>query len=281
MKFTSLLAFLTAWMLIVYVPVAHWVWGGGFLQQMGLLDFAGGTVVEINSGVAGLVCAIVLGRRIGYPHEPMPPHNLVLTVIGGSMLWIGWLGFNGGSALAANGSAALAFANTQIAAAAAGLAWMAAEWKAHGKPSVLGIVSGAVAGLVGITPACGFVSPGGALLIGLAAGVICFWAATSLKRRFGYDDSLDVFAVHGAGGLTGTLLTGVLAMQGMGGKSGLIEGDAHQLWVQIAGAAVTVLWCGGATFVILKVIDTIIGLRVSREVEIEGLDLNLHGEAVP
>ena len=281
MKFSSLLVFLAGWLLLVYVPVAHWVWGGGFLGKLGLLDFAGGTVVEINSGVAGLVCAYVLGKRTGYPTEPMQPHNMVLTVIGGSLLWIGWLGFNGGSGLAANGTAALAFANTQIAGATAGLAWMAAEWRAHGKPSVLGIVSGAVAGLVGITPACAYISPMGAIVVGAAAGLVCFWAATSLKRRLGYDDSLDVFAVHGMGGLVGTLLTGVLASAAMGGTAGLLEGNLRQFMVQLLGCAVTAAWCAIASYVILQTINAFMGLRVSREVEIEGLDLNLHGESVP
>ena len=281
MKFSSLLWFLGAWVLIVYVPVAHWVWGGGFLARMGLLDFAGGTVVEINSGVAGLVAALMLGRRRGYPQEPMPPHNLILSVAGASLLWVGWLGFNGGSALAANGTAALALANTQIAGAAAALAWMAAEWKIHNRPSVLGIISGAVAGLVAITPACAYVSPMGAVAIGLAAGLACFYASTSLKRHMGYDDSLDVFGVHGIGGLVGTLGIGVFAQQAMGGASGLIEGNATQLGIQLLGCLIVAAWCAIGSFAILKAIDLTIGLRVGRDAEIEGLDLNLHGEVVP
>ena len=281
MKFSSLLWFLGAWLLIVYSPVAHWVWGGGFLAKLGFADFAGGSVVEINSGVAGLVAALMLGRRRGYPLEAMPPHNLVLSVTGASLLWVGWLGFNGGSALAANGTAALAIANTQIAAAAAALAWMAAEWKIHQRPSVLGIISGAVAGLVAITPSCAFVSPAGAALIGLLAGLACFYAATTLKRRFGYDDSLDVFGVHGIGGLVGTLGIGFLAQQSMGGISGVIEGNAGQLAIQVLGCAVVTGWCAIATYAILKVIDMTLGLRVTRDIEIEGLDVNLHGEVIP
>jgi ammonium transporter, Amt family len=281
MKFSSLLWFLGVWLLVVYVPVAHWVWGGGFLSRLGLLDFAGGTVVEINSGVAGLVAALMLGRRRGFPLEPMPPHNLILSVTGAGLLWVGWLGFNGGSALAANATAAQALANTQVAGAAAALSWMAVEWKIHARPSALGIISGAVAGLVAIAPACAYVSPAGALAIGVAAGLACFYAATALKRRFAYDDSLDVFGVHGIGGLVGTLGIGVFAQKSMGGASGLIEGNAAQLGIQLAGCLVVAAWCALATFAILKVIDTTIGLRVTRDVEIEGLDLNLHGEVVP
>jgi ammonium transporter, Amt family len=281
MKFSSLLVFLSAWLLLVYVPVAHWVWGGGFLAQMGLLDFAGGTVVEINSGIAGLVAALMLGKRRGFPQEAMPPHNLILSVTGAALLWVGWLGFNGGSALAANGTAALALTNTQIAGAAGALAWLALEWRIHHKPSVLGIISGAVAGLVAITPACAFVSPMGAIVIGLAAGLACFFASTSMKRRFGYDDSLDVFGVHGIGGLVGTIGIGFLAAANWGGTPGLFEGNAHQLWIQIIGCCVVAAWCGALSFAILWTIEKTMGLRVSREVEIEGLDLNLHGEVVP
>ena len=281
MKFSSLLVFLGAWVLLVYAPVAHWVWGGGFLMQMGLLDFAGGTVVEINSGVAGLVAALMLGKRRGFPQEPMPPHNLILSVTGASLLWVGWLGFNGGSALAANGTAAVALANTQVAGAAGALAWLAMEWKIHQRPSVLGIISGAVAGLVAITPACAFVSPMGAIAIGLLAGLCCFYAATSLKRRFGYDDSLDVFGVHGIGGIVGTLGIGIFAAANWGGTSGLIEGNAGQLLVQAFGCVVVAVWCAIVSYCLLIAIEKTMGLRVSREVEIEGLDLNLHGEVVP
>ena len=281
MKFSALLWFLGAWLLLVYCPVAHWVWGGGFLSRWGFADFAGGAVVEVNSGVAGLVAAVMLGKRRGYPTEPMPPHNLVISVAGASLLWVGWLGFNGGSALAANATAALALANTQIAGAAAALAWLAAEWRIHQRPSVLGIVSGAVAGLVAITPSCAFVSPAGALVIGLAAGLGCFLAATTLKRRMGYDDSLDVFGVHGIGGVIGLLGIGLLAQSSMGGVSGVVEGNLTQLGIQLAGTAIVALWCAVMTFAILKAIDLLHGLRVTREVEIEGLDVNLHGEVVP
>lgn len=280
-KFSALLWFFAAWLLFVYVPVAHWVWGGGFLAQMGLKDFAGGTVVEINSGIAGLVAALMLGKRKGYPMEAMVPHNLTLSVTGASLLWVGWLAFNGGSALAANGVAAFALVNTQIAGAAGALAWMAIEWQRHGKPSVLGIISGAVAGMVAITPSCGFVSPMGAIAIGLITGLACFFASTSLKRKLGYDDSLDVFGVHGIGGIVGVLGIGVFGSSVWGGTAGLIEGNAAQLGIQIVGAAVTIIWSGALTFGILWVIQKAVGLRVPRETEIEGLDLGLHGEVVP
>ena len=280
MKFSALLLFLGAWVLVVYAPITHWVWGGGFLADDGVLDFAGGTVVHINSGVAGLVAAMVLGRRHGYGVENMAPHNLVLSVIGASLLWVGWFGFNAGSAVAADGAAGMAMAVTQIATAAAALGWMFAEWIVHKKPSVLGIVSGAVAGLVAITPASGFVGPGGALVIGIAAGVICFLAATSMKRALGYDDSLDVFGIHGVGGIVGALLTGVFAVEAIGGTKGLLEGNAGQIFVQLEGIIATVVWSALATFVILKVVDLIVGLRVEQNAEIEGLDINLHGEVV-
>lgn len=281
MKFSALLWFLGAWLLLVYVPVAHWVWGGGFLAQMGLKDFAGGTVVEINSGIAGLVAAFMLGKRKGYPNEAMAPHNLVLSVAGASLLWVGWLAFNGGSALAANGTAAYALVNTQIAGAAGALAWMAAEWQKHGRPSVLGIISGAISGMVAITPSCGFVAPMGALAIGIIAGLACLLASTSLKRKLGYDDSLDVFGVHGIGGYVGTIGIGVFGSAAWGGTAGLIEGNAAQLWIQLAGCAIVTVWCGTVTFGILWVIEKTQGLRVARETEIEGLDLRLHGEVVP
>ena len=281
MKFSALLWFLGAWLMLVYVPVAHWVWGGGFLAKMGFLDFAGGTVVEINSGVAGLVAALMIGKRRGFPQENMVPHNLILSVTGAGLLWVGWLGFNGGSALAANSTAAFALANTQIAGAAAALVWMGFEWYLHKRPSVLGIISGAVAGLVAITPACAYVSPMGAMVVGAAAGAICLYFATSVKRRFGYDDSLDVFGVHGIGGIVGVLGIGVLGSQSWGGTAGLIEGSAQQLFIQVEGIIVVAAWCAVISYAILKVIDATIGLRVSKDIEIEGLDLNLHGEVVP
>ncbi len=281
MKFSALLWFLGAWLLLVYVPVAHWVWGGGFLAKMGFLDFAGGTVVEINSGVAGLVAAFMLGKRKGFPQEAMIPHNLILSVTGASLLWVGWLGFNGGSALAANATAALALANTQVAGAAAALMWMAIEWMKHKRPSVLGIISGAVAGLVAITPACAYVSPIGAIAIGTLAGVFCYYGSTSLKRKFGYDDSLDVFGVHGVGGFVGVLGIGLFGSQSWGGTTGLLEGSATQLIIQFQGALVVAVWCAVASFAILWTIKNTIGLRVSLEDEINGLDLSLHGEVVP
>jgi Amt family ammonium transporter len=280
MKFSALLWFLGLWMVVVYAPICHWVWGGGFLSDDGVLDFAGGTVVHINSGVAGLVAAIVLGRRNGFGTENMAPHNLVLCLIGASMLWVGWFGFNAGSAVAADASAGMAMAVTQIAAAAGALAWMFGEWALHKRPSVLGIVSGAVAGLVGITPAAGFVTPSAALFIGVAAGLVCMWGVSSLKARFKYDDSLDAFGVHGLGGIVGAVLTGVFAAESIGGTPGLLEGNGGQVLTQIWGIAVTIMWSAVATFVILKIIDVTIGLRVSLEVEIEGLDINLHGEVV-
>ncbi|HUS96979.1 MAG TPA: ammonium transporter [Hyphomicrobiaceae bacterium] len=280
MKFSSFLVFITLWVLIVYAPVCHWVWGGGFLSKDGVLDFAGGTVVHINSGIAGLVAAIVLGRRRGFGTENMAPHNLVLTVIGASLLWVGWFGFNAGSAAAANGSAGMAMAVTQIAAAAAALAWMFAEWVSHGRPSVLGIASGAVAGLVAITPAAGFVDPKGALILGLIAGVVCFIASTSLKRALGYDDSLDVFGIHGVGGIVGAILTGVFAVKAIGGTSGMLEGNAAQVGIQVYGILATIAWSALATFVILMLIKVTMGLRVDDSTEVEGLDIGLHGEVV-
>ena len=282
MKFSALMWFIALWSLLVYAPIAHWVWGGGFLGDAGVLDFAGGTVVHINAGVAGLVCALVLGKRKGFGTENMAPHNLVLSVIGASLLWVGWFGFNAGSATAANGSAGMAMAVTQFATAAAALAWMFAEWITRGKPSVLGIISGAVAGLVAITPASGFVDPMGSLAIGIAAGLICFWAATGLKRAMGYDDSLDAFGVHGVGGFVGAILTGVFAVEAVGGdgKKGLIDGNAHQVLTQLYGCAVTIVWCAVVTFIILKIVDAMVGLRVTAEEEVEGLDINLHGETV-
>jgi Amt family ammonium transporter len=274
-----------AWSLLVYAPIAHWVWGpGGFLSDAGVLDYAGGTVVHINAGVAGLVCALVLGKRRGYGTEMFAPHNLVLSVIGASLLWVGWFGFNAGSAVAASTNAGMAMAVTQIATAVAALAWMFAEWIARGKPSVLGIISGAVAGLVAITPASGFVDPRGALVIGLAAGVACYWGATSLKHMLGYDDSLDAFGVHGVGGIVGAVLTGIFARAAISGdaaKAGLLDGNAGQIVTQLYGIGVTVVYCAVASFVILKVIDVIMGLRVDAEVERDGMDLAIHGEVVP
>jgi Amt family ammonium transporter len=283
MKFSALLWFISLWLFLVYVPIAHWVWGGGWLGSLGVLDFAGGTVVHINAGVAGLVCALVLGKRKGYGADNMAPHNLVYSLIGASLLWVGWFGFNAGSAVSAGAGAGMAMAVTQIATAAAALAWMFAEWAFRGKPSVLGIISGAIAGLVAITPAAGYVNPVGALIIGLIAGVVCFWAATSLKKMLGYDDSLDAFGVHGIGGLVGALLTGVFATKAIkGGEDavGLIDGNGGQILLQIYGVAGTVVWCALVTFIILKVVDVIVGLRVPEEVEVEGLDINLHGETV-
>ncbi len=288
MKFSAMLWFMGLWSIIVYSPIAHWVWGGGFLAQgtltggAAVLDFAGGTVVHINAGVAGLVCALVLGKRVGFGTENMAPHNLVLSVIGASLLWVGWFGFNAGSELAADGRAGMAMTVTQVATAAAGLAWMFTEWVVRGKPSVLGIISGAVAGLVAITPASGWVDPTGALVIGIAAGVICAWAVMWLKEKLGYDDSLDAFGVHGVGGFVGAILTGVFAVSAVGGEgnSGLIDGNAGQVWVQFVGTLATIIWSGLGSFVILKVIDAVIGLRVTKEVEVEGLDINLHGEVV-
>jgi len=278
MKFSALLIFNTAWVLLVYAPIAHWVWGGGFLGDAGVLDFAGGMVVHINAGVAGLVAAIVIGKRIRYGTELFAPHSLVLSVVGASFLWVGWFGFNAGSAVAANGAAGMAMAVTQIAAAAGGLTWMFMEWGLRGKPSALGLISGAVAGLVAITPAAGYVAPFSAIIIGIAAGACCYWAVTTLKRMAGYDDSLDAFGVHGIGGIVGAILTGVFASEAIGGTPGVIEGNVAQLLPQIYGVAATVVYCGVVTFIILKVIDVVIGLRVDERVEAVGLDISLHGE---
>jgi Amt family ammonium transporter len=280
MKFSAILVLMVLWSLIVYSPITHWVWGGGFLSDAGVLDFAGGTVVHINAGIAGLVCAIFLGKRFGYGTENMAPHNLVYSVVGASLLWVGWFGFNAGSAVAANGGAGMAMAVTQIATAMAALAWMFFEWLVHGKPSILGIISGAVAGLVAITPASGFVDPVGALWIGAAAGVGCFFMSTTVKRMIGYDDSLDVFGIHAVGGIIGALLTGVFAVEAIGGTAGLLEGNPGQVLIQLWGITATVVWCAVATFVILIVVNIIMGLRVSQAVEVEGLDINLHGEVV-
>jgi ammonium transporter, Amt family len=283
MKFSALLWFAGLWSLFVYSPLVHMVWGGGLLGAAGVLDFAGGTVVHINAGVAGLVAALVLGRRTGYGSTNFAPHNLMFSVIGASLLWVGWFGFNAGSAVASGGRAGMAMAVTQIATAGAALAWMFVEWALKGKPSVLGIISGAVAGLVAITPASGFVGPGGALVIGLVAGAVCFFASTTLKNALKYDDSLDAFGVHGIGGIVGALLTGVFALQAMAGSEGplgLLEGNAGQVLTQLYGVGVTVAYCAVVTFVLLKLVDWTIGLRVSPAEERDGLDLALHGEMV-
>jgi Amt family ammonium transporter len=283
MKFSALIWFIGLWSICVYAPIAHWVWGpDGFLNNAGVLDFAGGTVVHINSGVAGLMCALMLGKRRGYGSEPMAPHNLVLSVIGASLLWVGWFGFNAGSATAANGSAGMAMAVTQIATATAALTWMFVEWTLRRKPSVLGIISGAVAGLVAITPASGFVDPRGALIIGIAAGVACYWGATGLKHMFGYDDSLDAFGVHAVGGTVGAILTGVLAVAAVGGDghSGLIDGNPHQVVIQLYAVGCTIAYDAVVSLILLKAIDLVIGLRVHIDAEREGLDLSLHGEVV-
>ncbi len=294
MKFSAMMWFMTFWAILVYAPVAHWVWGpSGWLGTLGVLDYAGGTVVHINAGVCGLVTALMLGKRRGYPTEPMPPHNLILTFIGASLLWVGWFGFNAGSAVTSGTNAGMAMAVTQIATAAAALAWMFVEWMFKGKPSVLGICSGAVAGLVAITPASGFVEPGGALVIGFVAGAICFWSATSLKHMLGYDDSLDAFGVHAIGGIVGAILTGVFAratvIAGAStgltpdqlSKGGLLDGHPEQVLTQLIGIGAVIVFDVVVSFIILKVIDLVIGLRVDEETEIEGLDLALHGEVVP
>ena len=279
MKFSAFLTFAVLWATLVYDPLAHWVWGGGWIGDMGALDFAGGTVVHISSGVSALVAAIVLGKRLGYPAEPMPPHNVPYTVIGAALLWFGWFGFNAGSALAADAVAVGAFVATNTAAAAATLGWMGAEWWTRGKPTVLGAATGAVAGLVGITPAAGFVGPLSAIVIGVAVGVVCF-AACSVKFKFGYDDSLDVVGVHGVGGALGALLTGVLASTAVnpGGADGLLFGNPGQLWIQFVSVAVTAVYCGGVTYILLKIVDAVIGLRVTEDDEQVGLDLSQHGE---
>ena len=279
MKFTAMMLFMAAWVTIVYAPVCHWAWGGGWMGSIGVLDFAGGTVVHINAGVAGLVAAILLGKRKGYPATPMPPHSLPLTVVGAAMLWVGWFGFNAGSQLAADGTAGMAMVVTQVATATAALAWMFMEWCRHGKPTALGIVTGAVGGLVAITPASGFVGPIGALVIGAASGVLCFLASTTLKSKMGYDDSLDVFGVHGIGGIVGALLTGVFVSSSFGG-AGLSEGMTivGQVGIQVIGVTGTIVYCGIASFGILKVVDAVVGLRVDEEEETLGLDLSLHDE---
>ena len=278
LKFSSMLWFSGLWLTLVYFPVAHWVWGGGWLGELGVLDYAGGTVVHVNAGVAALMAALVVGRRRGFPATPMLPHNLVFTIAGASLLWVGWFGFNAGSALAANGDAGMAMLTTQVAAAASALAWMATEWLRFGKPSALGAATGVVAGLVAITPASGFVGPAGALLVGIAAGAACFWATFLLKRRFEVDDSLDVFSVHGIGGTVGALLTGIFA--GVLGGTGYSEGMnvLTQLGVQFLGVAATVIWCAIVSWFLLRILDMSLGLRVEEDQEAQGLDLTEHGE---
>lgn len=280
MRFSSYVLFCIGWFTFVYIPLAHWVWGGGFLAQAGVLDFAGGLVVHLSAGTAGLVAAVVMGRRRGYGTENLSPYNLSLAVIGTGMLWVGWFGFNGGSALQANSRAVMAILTTHLAACAGALTWCAIEWITRRKPSVLGMISGAVAGLGTITPASGFVEPWHGIVIGLIAGAICFWACTSLKHRFNYDDTLDVFGIHGIGGLLGTLMTGIFATAAIGGTAGLIEGNPKLLLTQAYGVAVVFAWTGGVTFILLKVVDMLAGLRVSHEHEVEGLDITQHGEAL-
>ena len=283
MKFSAMMLFMGLWSVLVYSPVAHWVFNPlGWIAAQGAADFAGGTVVHINAGVAGLVCALVLGKRIGYGHENMAPFNLAFAVVGASLLWVGWFGFNAGSALGANGRAAMAMTATQIATGSAALGWMFAEWVTKGKPSVLGVISGAVAGLVAITPASGFVLPGPALIIGIVAGVVCFWTATSMKHLLGYDDSLDAFGVHGIGGIVGALLTGVFAYGPLSADAGHPDGvyvaGAALLKSQAVAVVATLVFSGVMTFVLLKVVDVVVGLRVTADEEQEGLDVVLHGE---
>jgi len=286
-RFAAFVAFAVLWLPVVYVPIAHWVWGNGWLMQAGVLDFAGGTVVHLNAGIAGLVAACVVGKRSGYGHENLSPYDLSLAVIGTGLLWVGWFGFNGGSALAAGSRAIFAIMATHLSASAGAITWMALEWWIRGKPSVLGMISGAVAGLGTITPASGFVLPWHGVIIGVIAGAVCFWACTKLKQFFDYDDSLDVFGVHGVGGAVGTVLTGVFATAAIsatpdlpGGYPGLIDGNPKQLLLQLYGVAVTLAWSGIATFLLLKLIGVFIPLRAGKESEFEGLDLSQHGEAL-
>jgi Amt family ammonium transporter len=282
MKFSAFLIYMGAWLLLVYCPVAHWVWGGGWLFSLGALDFAGGTVVHLNAGTAALVTCLVLGKRVGFGTENLAPHNLILSVIGASLLWVGWFGFNAGSSGAANATAGMAAAVTQIATAAASVAWMGAEWVAAKRPSVLGMISGAVAGLVAITPASGYVSPVAALVIGFAAGGVCYFSAVHMKHFFGYDDSLDAWGVHGVGGALGAVLTGMFASHTINGAGSgwLPDANAHQMLVQFYDVGAVFLYSAIVTYIILKAIDFTIGLRVSKEAEIEGLDISLHGERV-
>jgi Amt family ammonium transporter len=282
MKFSAVLLFSTIWLIVVYSPITHWVWGGGWLGQMGLLDFAGGTVVHITAGIAALVAAIVLGPRKGFPQKPMPPHNMTMTITGAGMLWVGWFGFNGGSALAANGDAAMAMLVTHISAATAAITWMFYEWVKFGKPTALGMVTGIIAGLGTITPASGFVGPAGALVIGFLAGVVCFNAVIFVKQKLKIDDSLDVFPVHGVGGIIGTLLAGIFAASSLGifSGQGLAEGMtiSSQLGVQFVGVISTIIYTAVATFIILKIIEPITGLRVTDDEEQQGIDITSHEE---
>ncbi|HET7885216.1 MAG TPA: ammonium transporter [Bradyrhizobium sp.] len=280
MRFSAYLLFSTGWFVLVYVPLAHWVWGGGFLANAGVLDFAGGLVVHLSAGTGGLVSATVLGRRHGYGNENLSPFDLSLAVVGTGLLWVGWFGFNGGSAFAANSHAVMAITATHLAACAGALTWGALEWSFQRKPSVLGMISGAVAGLGTITPASGYVAPWHGILIGIIAGLVCFWACTWLKRRLGYDDSLDVFGVHGIGGMTGILLTGIFATASIGGSAGLLEGEPHLLLVQLYGVVVTLVWTAVATYGLLKLVSLFVPLRVSMQQELEGLDISQHGEAL-
>jgi Amt family ammonium transporter len=285
MKFSAFMWFMGLWLLFVYCPIAHWVWGGGWLGTAGAMDYAGGSVVHLNAGTAALVTCLVLGKRIGYGHENMSPHNLVLSVIGASLLWVGWFGFNAGSAVTSGYNAGMAAAATQIATAAAALSWMFAEWIVAKKPSVLAMISGAVAGLVAITPASGFVDPVGALIIGLTAGVVCYISAVWVKKALGYDDSLDAWGVHGVGGALGAIMTGMFAKGSIEPstypKGGwLTDGNFSQMIAQFKDVGAVFIYCAIVTFIILKVIDMVVGLRVSPEVEVEGLDINLHGESV-
>jgi ammonium transporter, Amt family len=280
MRFSAYLLFSVGWFMFVYIPLAHWVWGGGFLGTMGVLDFAGGLVVHLSAGAGGLVAAKVMGRRHGYGTENLSPFDLSLAVMGTGLLWVGWFGFNGGSALAANSRAVMAIIATHLAACAGALTWGAIEWRTQRKPSVLGMISGAVAGLGTITPASGFVAPWHGIVIGMIAGLACFWACTSLKRRLNYDDSLDVFGIHGVGGMTGILLAGVFATASIGGSSGLLEGHPEQLLTQLYGVAVTLVWSSGVTYALLKLVSAFVPLRVSLQQELEGLDISQHGEAL-
>ncbi|MET0678396.1 MAG: ammonium transporter [Bradyrhizobium sp.] len=280
MRFSAYLLFSVGWFVFVYVPLAHWIWGGGFLASMGVLDFAGGLVVHLSAGIGGLVAAMVIGKRQGYGSENLAPFDLSLAVIGTGLLWVGWFGFNGGSALGANSRAIFAITATHLAACAGALTWAAIEWATRRKPSVLGMISGAIAGLGTITPASGFVAPWHGVVIGIMAGALCFWACTWLKQHFKYDDSLDVFGVHGIGGLTGTLLAGVFAVNAIGGTSGLLEGNAQQVLIQLSGIGVTLAWSGGVTFVLLKLTAVFAPLRVTVQQELEGLDISQHGEAL-
>ncbi len=274
--FAAMLLFMGLWSLVVYVPITHWIWGGGWLQRMGVLDFAGGIVVHVSAGIAGLVTCLYVGKRKGYPATPTPPHSLTLSAVGAGMLWVGWFGFNAGSALAANGTAGMAMTATQASAATAAMVWMFIEWQKHGRPSVLGIITGAVAGLATITPASGYVGVAGAMAIGALAAVVCFFAATALKRRLGYDDALDAFGVHGVGGAVGSILTGVFASIALGGSEKISIG--RQVAVQALACAVAAAWSGGMTWALVKVADLAVGLRVDEEQEMVGLDISDHEE---